>query len=185
MPRHSLSEPIRRALRKAASEMHVALPARVERYDHTAQRAEVLPLLRRQYADGDVESMPVLPDVPVVWPRSGGAQMTMPVNKGDTVLLVFSDRSIDRWLAQGGEVAPDDPRQHDVSDAVAIPGLVPFADFGGRVEASENNEDVLVRYAGIKFRLQGDGTVDLDAPGDINLNAGGDVNITGTTINLN
>ena len=192
MRRRSLSEPLRRALREASSEMHVALPAQIERYDHTEQRADVLPLLRRVYVDGEVQGMPVVPDVPVVWPRSGGAQMTMPVRRGDTVLLVFTDRSIDRWLAQGGDVTPDDRRQHDLSDAVAVPGLVPFADFGD-VEPSENNDDVLLRYAGSKVRVKQNGDVEvegsanikMDAPGDIDINAGGNVNITGSTINLN
>ena len=192
MRRRSLSEPLRRALREASSEMHVALPAQIERYDHTEQRADVPPLPRRAYVVGVVQGMPVVPDVPVVWPRSGGAQMTMPVRRGDTVLLVFTDRSIDRWLAQGGDVTPDDRRQHDLSDAVAVPGLVPFADFGD-VEPSENNDDVLLRYAGSKVRVKQNGDVEvegsanikMDAPGDIDINAGGNVNITGSTINLN
>lgn len=193
MPRHKLSEPIRNALRDFSSRTHVCLPARVEKYDHTQQRVEVKPLLRRAYADGVVEPMPVVVNVPLIWPRSGGAQMTMPVAKGDTVMLVMADRSIDRWLSQGGEVTPDDRRQHDLSDAIAVPGLVPFADFGGRVESSENNDDVLIRYAGSKVRIKANGDVEVEgsaniqmnAPGDININAGGDVSITGSNINLN
>lgn len=192
MRRRSLSEPLRRALRQASSEMHVSLPAQIEKYDYKEQRADVLPLLRRAYADGEVEDMPVIPDVPVIWPRSGSAQMTMPVKRGDTVMLVFTDRSIDRWLAQGGNATPDEGRQHDLSDAIAVPGLVPFAEFGD-VEPSENNDDVLLRYAGSKVRIKPNGDVEVEgsanikmtAPGDIDINAGGDVNITGSTINLN
>lgn len=192
MRRRSLSEPLRRAIRQASTQMYVALPARIERYDHAEQRADVLPLLRRAYADGEVQDMPVVADVPVIWPRSGGAQMTMPVKRGDTVLLVFIDRSIDRWLAEGGTVTPDDRRQHDLSDAVAIPGLVPFADFGD-VEPSENNDDVLLRYAGSKIRIKESGDVQVEcsgnitmtAEGDIDMTAGGDVNIQGSTVNLN
>jgi len=115
--------------------------------------------------------MPVVPDVPVVWPRSGGAQMTMPVRRGDTVLLVFTDRSIDRWLAQGGNVTPDDRRQHDLSDAVAVPGLVPFADFGG-VEPSENNDDVLVRYDGSQVRLKPNGAVEVETANTVEVSTG-------------
>jgi len=193
MRRHSLSEPIRRALRQQAAALHVSLPARIEQYDHAEQRANVLPLIKREYADGLIESIPVVSDVPVVWPRSGGAQMTMPVKRGDTVLLVFADRSIDNWLAQGGEIEPDDRRQHDISDAVAIPGLVSFADWGGDPEPSENNDDVLLRYAGSKVRIKPNGDVEVEgsanikmtAPGDIDITAGGDVNIQGSTVNLN
>lgn len=177
MRRHSLSEPLRRALRQYGSALHVSLPGRVEQYDHTQQRANVLPLIKRRYADQSIESMPVIPDVPLVWPRAGGAQLTMPVKRGDGVLLVFADRSLDNWLSQGGEIEPNDPRQHDVSDAVAIPGLVSFADWGADPEPSENNDDVLLRYAGSAIRMK--------ANGDIEINAGNNVSITGNRIDLN
>jgi hypothetical protein len=39
------------------------------------------------------------------------------------VLLVFTDRSKDAWQAHGNETNPADLRRHDLSDAVAIPGL--------------------------------------------------------------
>jgi len=174
MRRRSLSEPLRRALRQASSEMHVALPAQIERYDHAEQRADVLPLLRRAYVDGEVQDMPVVPDVPVIWPRSGGALMTMPVRRGDTVLLVFTDRSIDRWLAQGGNVTPDDPRQHDLSDCVAIPGLVPFASFGD-VEPTRDPDAVVVQYGDTTWSVHDDGRVEVD--GDVNIN--GDLDVDG------
>jgi len=175
MPRHKLSEPIRNALRDFSSRTHVCLPARVEKYDHTQQRVEVKPLLRRAYADGVVEPMPVVVNVPLIWPRSGGAQMTFPVKKGDTVMIVMADRSIDRWLSQGGEVTPDDRRQHDLSDAIAVPGLIPFADFDGPVESSENNEDVLLRYAESKVRIKSDGDVEVEGSKNIEMTAGGSI----------
>jgi hypothetical protein len=50
----------------------------------------------------------------------------MPLTRGDYVLLVFCERSIDAWLSIGGIVDPDDYRKFDLSDAVAIPGLFPF-----------------------------------------------------------
>lgn len=169
----SLSQPLLRALDRLSSELRVSLPARVESYDHTTQRASVKPVLRRSYRDGEVDDMPVIPDVPVVFPRSGGASLTMPVQRGDGVLLVFEDRSIDKWLAEGGDVTPDDPRKHDLSDAVAVPGLYSFAD----ASPAENNEDTLLQYAGSAIRLKGNG--------DIEIAAGGDVRISGNRIDLN
>lgn len=175
MQKRKLSEPIRNALRDFSSRTHVCLPARVEKYDHTQQRVEVKPLLRRAYADGEVEGMPVVVNVPLIWPRSGGAQMTFPVKKGDTVMIVMADRSLDRWLSQGGEVTPDDRRQHDLSDAIAVPGLVPFADFSGQVESSENNDDVLIRYAESKVRIKPDGDIEAESSKNIEMTAGGSV----------
>lgn len=130
----SLSEPLLAAIERAAVDLRVSIPASVESYDAQKQRASVKPLLNRRYADGEEAELPVIAGVPVVWPRAGGAAMTMPVQKGDGVLLVFSDRSLDGWLVKGGKVTPDDPRHHDLSDAVAIPGLVSFADAPGHAD---------------------------------------------------
>ena len=62
--------------------------------------------------------------VPVVFPMGAFGGVTFPVQVGDTVLLVCSSSSLDAWLAgNGGEVDPQDDRRHDLSDAIAIPGL--------------------------------------------------------------
>ena len=180
MAKRNLSEPLRAAVESVMSELHVCLPGRIERYDHTEQRAEVKPLLRRNYRDGDESDMPVIADVPVIWPRAGGASLTMPVQAGDGVLLVFADRSIDRWLVQGGEVTPDDRRKHDLSDCVAIPGLVPFAGFGD-VEATRDPDAVVVQYGETTWSVHDDGRVEVD--GDVNidgdLDVDGDITATG------
>jgi len=74
------------------------------------------------YAEYPV-SIAVLNEVPVLMPQGGGYQMKLPITKGDVVLLVFCDRSLDIWKSKGGEVDPIDLRQHHLSDAVAIPCL--------------------------------------------------------------
>jgi len=164
-------------------EMRVSLPARVEQYDETKQRADVKPLLNRRYADGEEAELPVIAGVPVVWPRSGGAALTMPVAKGDGVLLVFADRSIDRWLSDGGQVTPDDPRTHDLSDAVAIPGLVPFADLG-TAGPTPDSSAVVIWHGSTQMRLYDNGSVEVD--GDLvvdgNVEATGDVQAGGDVV---
>lgn len=123
----TLAEVIRRALDARLADVRVALPARVEKYDAAKQVVDVLPLLQERAVGEDgaelVESLPVVPNVPVVFPGAGGFRVTFPVQPGDTVLLVFSDRSLDVWQAKGGEVDPVDLRRHHLADAVAIPGL--------------------------------------------------------------
>lgn len=111
------------------ADMRVAVPARVERYDAATQLIDAKPLLRDTFTteegEREIVSLPVITNVPVVFPGAGGFRLTFPVAVGDTVLLVFADRSIDTWLAQGGEVSPTDERHHHLSDAIAIPGLHP------------------------------------------------------------
>lgn len=73
---------------------------------------------------GQIQSapLPLLTDVPVIFPRGGGCTITFPVKAGDECLVVFSDRFIDFWWQNGGIQEPVDPRQHDLSDAFAFVG---------------------------------------------------------------
>lgn len=136
----TLAELLRNAMQARASEIHVALPARVESYDAAKQTIDAKPLVKRvvESEDGELaESLPVVPNVPVAFPRSGGFFVSFPIKKGDTVLLVFCERSIDEWRSRGAESEPQDLRMHDLSDAVAIPGV--YADGDALADAHEDN----------------------------------------------
>lgn len=127
----TLANVLRGAIEAQLARVHVSLPGRVERYDATKQLVDVKPLLQETVTDADgnetPESLPVICNVPVVFPGAGGFRLTFPVAIGDTVLLVFTDRSLDEWLARGGELEPAHLRRHHLSDAVALPGLHPFS----------------------------------------------------------
>lgn len=112
-------------------EVNTAMPGVVERYDAATGRADVSPVIKRVYVvDGKDQAFdqPVITSVPVCFPRGGGFAMTFPLKKGDPVLLVFSQRSIDRWTDTDGKTKHDceDDRRFDLSDAIAIPGLYTF-----------------------------------------------------------
>lgn len=106
--------------------LRVALPGIIQSFDPDAVTCTVLPAIygQRLRDDGTLisEELPIIPDVPVVFPRGGGCTLTFPVKPGDECLLVFSDRCIDFWWQSGGVQEPVDPRQHDMSDAFAIVG---------------------------------------------------------------
>lgn len=53
--------------------------------------------------------------------QSGG--ITIPINEGDTCLVCFNDRSLDKWFNDGNIQKPITARAHDMSDAIAIVGL--------------------------------------------------------------
>lgn len=108
------------------SMLRVSLPGIIESFDPIACTCTVQPALKGQAADelGNMKSapLPLLVDVPVVFPRGGGCTITFPVKAGDECLVVFSDRCIDFWWQSGGVQETVDPRQHDLSDAFAIAG---------------------------------------------------------------
>lgn len=127
----TIAEVIRRAVEARLVDVHTAIPARVTRYDATTCVVDAAPLVRAPETaeDGTVTytALPVVTNVPVAFPGAGGFRVTFPVAVGDTVLLVFTEASLDRWMQFGGEVDPEDPRRFALSDAIAIPGVRPAA----------------------------------------------------------
>lgn len=121
-------------LRVHKQQIHTAIPGRIVSFDEELQRAEVEVAIQ-QWArveggpDGGFEKWPapLLPSVPVLFPRGGGAFITWPIRKGDYCLVIFQERSIDQWCQKGGtQVDPIWRWEHDLSDAVCIPGFYPY-----------------------------------------------------------
>lgn len=127
----TLASALKEIIKAQVVDVHVSMPAKVISYNSNQQSVNVQPLLRKAFLDEagerQIESLPVIGDVPVVFPGSGGTRIIFPISAGDTVLLIFSEASLDKWLVRGGEVDPEDDRHHALSDAVAIPGLQDFA----------------------------------------------------------
>jgi hypothetical protein len=134
-------------------------PASIISYDYRTKKAVVQPDLNTKYNDGEIIEMPQIHNVPVVHPAAGRASITFPVEVGDKVLLLHSQRSLEDWLKNGNKQTPDDPRQFDLTDAVAIIGLFPFSS----TSAAENNTDLLISYDGSKVKLKPSGIVQVEA----------------------
>lgn len=134
--------------------IHTAMPGIVEAYDPATNKATIQPALNKAYETGPVP-MPIMENVPVMFQSGSNFSINFPINVGDYVLLVFCERSIDLWKSVGGQVTPDDPRKFHLSDAVAIPGLMPFTgDF-----SKNNGTDFIISFAGSTIRIKSDGSV--------------------------
>ena len=154
----TITDAMRQAVLFQLYDVHTALPGQIVSYDHTKQKAAVQPCLKKSYLDGTVQEMPVLNNVPVIFPRAGAASLTFPVMPGDTCLLLFIERSTDLWKSVGGMVTPDDRRKFDLSDAVAMMGLMPFSENS----LSENNEDVLLTFKDSNIRIKASGDIQIE-----------------------
>lgn len=151
----NLVEALNNFFENHARQMHTCLPGEFISYDHRQQRAKVQPLIKRKYADGTVQSLPMIVNVPVVWPRTSNCSLTFPINRGDRCLLLFAERSLDVWLVDGENREPNDTRKFDLSDGIAIPGLYSF----NNESPSENNTDLLLKYGENRFRISPNGTI--------------------------
>jgi hypothetical protein len=153
---------IQQVIETALAEANTAEPARIVSYNPATNRAIVRASMPKRMADGSVLDAPQIYEVPVVWPVSsgggaGGAILSFPVKPGDGVMLIYQQRSLDGW-SSGNDAAPDDPRHHDISDAVAIPGLSASG-------VSPNPTDVELRFGQSRMVIQPDASVHVETPG--------------------
>ena len=121
----TLSQVISDAIEARLIDVHTMLPGKFVKYDAATQKADVQPLIKRKFSNGTVVELPVITDVTVLTYRTTEVFISLPIKAGDLCMLVFAERSIDRWLSEGGSVDPQDSRKFDLSDAVAYPGLYP------------------------------------------------------------
>lgn len=163
----TLGEVLNRLRDQIMADLRVAIPARVERFDAARQLVDVKPLLKETSLDEAgaevVESLHVISNVPVQFPGTAAFALTFDVKPGDECLLVFSDRSLDKWISSGGEVDPVDLRRHHLSDAVALLGVR----HAGAFAPVDADCAALRHRSGMGVYVK-DGTVNLGspAPGD-------------------
>jgi len=123
---NDLSRLLQEAFECSMSDVHTALPGVVVSYDAATRRADIQPSLKRKMPGGKFLEFPVVPDVPVIFPRTKNCTIHFPLEKDDEVLLVVSERGTDIWKGKGGKgIEESDPRRFDLQDCFAIPGLQP------------------------------------------------------------
>ncbi|TCB73194.1 Gp138 family membrane-puncturing spike protein [Acinetobacter sp. ANC 4177] len=115
---------IKDAIRGEMANLWTSLPCEVESYDPDAVTVTVQPTIKIpvRNVEGKVElvQLPLLMDVPVMFPCAGGFTITHPVRKGDECFVSFASRNIDIWWQSGGVQNPFDTRKHDLSDGFAF-----------------------------------------------------------------
>lgn len=146
---------IKYAIDSRLANVNTCLPGRVISFDFEKSKASIQPSLKKRLLDGQIFDLPIINNVPVIFPRSGSFSMTFPIKQGDYVLVLFSQRSLDLWLSVGGVVAPDDFRKFDLSDAIAIPGILPFSE----TSQAEDNENFILNFGDSKLKITPEGTI--------------------------
>ena len=109
-------------------EVWTALPGIIQSFDPVAMTCTVKPAILIPLKDPETAAItqvdiPVLLDVPVIYPSGGGFTLTFPIVNGDECLVIFSSRCIDTWWQNGG-YKNQLPllRMNDLSDGFALVG---------------------------------------------------------------
>lgn len=122
-------EIIRRALDSRVQDLWTTFPAKVLEYDAATQTVEVQPQIRRPLPteDGaiDFEDLPILPNLPVLFPRGNGYAITWPISPGDFVWIHVCTNATGNWRRTGEVADPGDVRTHSLGSAFAVPGAAP------------------------------------------------------------
>lgn len=155
------------------SAMRVSIPGIIQSFDPDAVTAVIQPAIKGVEHDASGAevsvNLPLLVDVPVIFPRGGGCTLTFPVKEGDECLVIFADRCIDFWWQSGGIQEPVDGRMHDLSDAFCIVGPQSQAKKIGGISTSV--AELRSDDGSVKLSLNpASGAISGTAPGGFNLN---------------
>ncbi|MDC9593498.1 Gp138 family membrane-puncturing spike protein [Xenorhabdus sp. IM139775] len=178
------------------SGLYVSVPCIVQSFNADAVTVTAQPAIRWSVtnSEGKTESvaLPLLVDVPVIFPRGGGVTLTFPIQPRDECLVIFADRCIDYWWQNGGIQEPVDLRQHNLSDGFAIVGPQSQArkiggiststaqlrtdDGAAYIELSPGSHNVTVKTPG-KLTATADSGTEINSPeivlnGNVTINGG-------------
>jgi len=160
------------------------MPGIIESFEPSNQTCTVQPAIRRvlRTEDGTETTvtqvnLPILINVPVCTYEAAGFSVTLPIEKGDECLIVFSERCIDGWYDRGAVAPPITYRMHDLSDAFVVVGP---ASKDKKIESYDaTNAQFRDRLGTTAMTVKNGGVIDIDAVTEINLTAP-TININGT-----
>ena len=172
----TLASNIKQGIDARLKDLHTSIPGIIESFDAEKQLATIQPALKRIFItqDGEKEiltpsDLPILINVPIIFPRGGGFSLTLPVKKGDECLLVFCERSIDNWHKTGGVQVPGAKRFHSLSDATAFVGLSSLAN---KIPNYDDTNTQLKSDDGkVEITLLTDGTISIKAETKVTVDA--------------
>mgnify|MGYP000079368428 FL=1 len=102
-----------------------AIPCIVQSYNEEQNTVECQPAIREKIIAEDAsvsyQQIPLLLNVPVVFPGNSLFELKFPIQQGDECLVIFSDLPIDNFWVAGNVQNPVESRRHDLSDGIAIP----------------------------------------------------------------
>ncbi|QDL31321.1 Gp138 family membrane-puncturing spike protein [Serratia liquefaciens] len=108
--------------------MRVSIPGIIQSFDPDTVTCVVQPVVKGYVptsgGTANSSNLPLLVDVPVVFPSAGGVTITFPVNLGDECEIRFHDRCIDFFWQNGGVQEPVSDRMHSLSDATCYVGKI-------------------------------------------------------------
>jgi len=123
-----IDDVIREFVNAGLAHVHTMELGKVQTFDSTSNppRADIKLAVRRlRYAeDATIEQYDpvILPDVPIAYPKGGGATTYFELDEGDEVIVFYSERDIDNAIETGEDLNDAATfRRHSDMDPIAYP----------------------------------------------------------------
>lgn len=185
---------LREIIRRALYGVHTSMPGVITAVGvyKGVRVVSVQPAIQQIDTLDGVSSLKAIDPIPntlVVVPHAEdlGLSITVPLRVGNEGMLHFSERGLDNWIEKGGVQPPAEPvqpRSHDLSDAVFVPGITSVAhpisnwsDDAVEVRNGDGTTALSVSPSTVAMR-SGDESISL--PGDGSIYISGDIVHTGS-----
>ena len=153
--------------------VRTAMPATIVAYTPSTGRARVQPAVDITMSDGTFRPRPQIPDVPVLQPAGGGYLLSIPLQAGDPVLLIYSHRDIGAFKRSLQPGPSEGPNVLWESDCIAVPGFAPLATSrldGLALQSTDGQRRIEINDGGIDIT---DGSAQVNiVPGSITMALG-------------
>jgi len=167
-------------LKSKFDDVHTIIPGEIISYEGASTRkAKVKPLVKIKTSKNKIVSILPIDNVPVIFPGTKKASILFPLEKGDGVLLLFSEAAIGNFLASIGEQDADDNSRFQLTDCIAIPGLWSFP---SAPITTANNNDFYIMYENAKIQIaKNTNDINISGIGNLTFLDGTEPFVKGTT----
>lgn len=149
-----LTQEILNLAKSVLTDIHTALPCKIQSIDFTRCTASVQPVGTFRVSGKELD-YPVITEVPIVLPCSqNGTGIVFPIKVGDSALLVISETELDEWRTGSKSQGA---LRFDLTNSMCIPGLLkeplPF------LKEANESDSVIISSGTSKISIGGSGIV--------------------------
>ena len=146
--------------------LNVCLPATVTSYNSSNNTVDLQPAIQVVLTNNTFLDMPKLFDIPVLEIGGKNLSVKIPLQEGDTGIVIFCDRDITLFKQEKKNTQPNTLRKHDLSDGIFIPMRFGNASASDNItiQSADGSTKFEVTSSGIS--VKGDITVEGDVIAD-------------------
>ena len=133
--------------------LNVCLPAIVKSYSLSNNTVKIQPAIQTVIIDEGFIDMPLLLNVPVLELGGKGLSVKIPLQEGDTGIVIFCDRDISLFKQEKKNTQPNTLRKHDLGDGIFIP--MRFGNSGSSnimIQSEDGNTQFEITSSGINVK---------------------------------